>query len=408
MFYNIHEKRKHVIAHIRYKKENRHMSTPFSIALVPSVCTMEVFEFQDGDPTYQHTSSDGTIMPGGISIARLQQQFGGKEGEFTGPSGETYHISLTVWEGKDLEKTLLQMVFRVTPLFPADIDPELRRASFSQLSTPPSSSTTVADKGAASPSSPVIKSRPTSEGKRTGGFISCSDVHGDHRIKIRPSKTFDVGVTADVLLTLPEITVTDVHCPVCDAPIKFSEPLNKRLQEGMKWWGNEAKLQLIFEHPIDIAETRTVPENSPFVVHRYRRYTPSSVPARQKDPAIELSIVQKTHDHLITLTSDVGETTAHMLLALPEAKEMELTCPLCDEKLPVQEPFEQYIHILADDADGDTTLIAWSISHPREIIATKTPVPGSLIRAIQHTSSDDFIQKRYPGYPGFVVRKREG
>jgi len=96
-----------------------------------------------------------------------------------------------------------------------------------------------------------------------------------------------------------------------------------------------------------------------------------------------------------------------MLLALPEAKATELVCPLCDEKLPVPEAFEQYIRILADDAEGDTTPIEWLLSHPHEIAVTKTPVPGSLIRTIQHTSSDDFVQKRYAGYASFVVRKRK-
>ncbi len=119
------------------------MSTRFGLALVPSIYTMEVFDFQEGDPIYQQTLSDGTIIPGGISIARLQQQLGGIEGVHTGPSGETYHISLAVWEGKDPEKTLLQMVFRTTPLIPADIDPELRHASFPQHPTP----TTLANSG---------------------------------------------------------------------------------------------------------------------------------------------------------------------------------------------------------------------------------------------------------------------
>ncbi len=380
---------------------------PIHLALVPSIYTMEVFEFRDGDPTYQHINSGGTISPGGISVARLQQRLGGNEGEFTGPSDETYHISLAVWEGQDLEKTLLQMVFHMTPIFPADVDPELRGASFLQPSTKPSPPTAGEDKGVPSPSSIGISGRPASVGKRISDFISCSDVRGDHRIKIQPSKISDAGVIADVLLALPEIATTDVHCPVCNAKITFSEPLDKRIQQGIEWWGSEVKVQLIFEHPIAIEETRTVPENSPFVVHRYRRYTPSFVPARQKDPSIELSLVLKTHDHLITLISESGETTAQALFALPEAKEMELLCPLCDEKLPVPEPFEQYIRILADDASGDSTPIEWSISHPSEIVATKTPVPKALIHAIQHTNTDEFAQKRYPGYAGFVVRKRE-
>ena len=380
---------------------------PMHLALVPSIYTMEVFEFQDGDPTYQHTSSDGTISPGGISVAQLQRRLGGNEGEFTGPSGEMYHISLAAWEGQNLEKTLLQMRCRMTPIFPADIPLELRQASFSQLSTLPSSPTTVDNKEAPPPSSLSVSSRPASGSQLISDFISCSDVRRDHRITIQLSKTLDSGVSADVLLTLPELTTTDVHCPVCNTKITFSESLDKRIQQGIEWWGSEAKVQLIFEHPIGIEETQTVPENSPFIVQRYRRYTPSSVPTRQKDPYIELSIVLKTHNHLITLVSDAGETTAQVLLTLPEAKETELTCPLCDEKLPAPEPFEQYIRILADDASGDSTPIEWSISHPSEIVATKTPVPGTLIRAMQHTSSDDFVQKRYEGYPGFVVRKRE-
>ena len=383
------------------------MVARFDIAHVPSIYTMEVFEFQDGDPTFQHTSSDGTIMPGGISIARLQQRLGGNEGEFPGPSGDTYHISVAAWAGKDPEKTLLQMTFHATPLFPVDIAPELRHPSFPQLAAQPSSPTTTTDKGVSSPSSPIIRSRPTSGSTSLHDFISCSDVRREHRIKIQQSKTPETGIAVDALLNLPEMTTTEIHCPICDTPIKLSESLDKRLQRAIEWWGNEAKVQLIFEHPSTIEETRTVPENSPFVVHRYYRYTPSSVHAREKDPSIELSLVLKTHDHLITLISESGETTAHALLALPEAKETELVCPLCDERLPVPEPFEQYIRILADDAEGDSTFIEWSISHPREIGTTKTQRPESLIDAMQHSNTDDFAQKRYPGYAGFVVRKRE-
>lgn len=135
------------------------MSSRFGSALVPSIYTMEVFDFQEGDPTYQQTLSDGTIIPGGISIAQLQQRLGGDEGVYTGPSGETYHISTTVWEGKDPEKTLLRMVFRTTPLIPADIDPELRHASFPQHPTKPSSPTTSADKEDALPSPTIIQKR---------------------------------------------------------------------------------------------------------------------------------------------------------------------------------------------------------------------------------------------------------
>jgi len=71
-----------------------------------------------------------------------------------------YYISLAAWEGKDAEKTFLQMVFHTTPPFPADREPELRYASFSQMTAQPSSSTTTSDKG--SSSSPVIRSKPVS------------------------------------------------------------------------------------------------------------------------------------------------------------------------------------------------------------------------------------------------------
>ncbi len=179
------------------------------------------------------------------------------------------------------EKTLLQMVFHTTPLFPAHIDPELRQAPFSQASTQTSSPTAVTDKGSASPSSFRVKSSHAGS-KRTSNFISCSDVHGEHRVKIQLSKTPGSGVTADTLLALPEITATDVHCPVCNETIRFSESLDKRIQQGIEWWGSDAKIQLIFEHPIGVEETQTIPADSPFIVHRYRRYTPISVPDSPK------------------------------------------------------------------------------------------------------------------------------
>jgi hypothetical protein len=70
------------------------MHTRSYINLVPSIYTMEIFEFQDGDPTYQYTRPDGTVVPMGISVASLQQRFGGDEGDYTSPTGEIYHISL--------------------------------------------------------------------------------------------------------------------------------------------------------------------------------------------------------------------------------------------------------------------------------------------------------------------------
>ena len=94
------------------------------INLVPSLYEMEIFEFQDGDPTYQYTRPDGTVVPMGISVASLQQRLGGDEGDYTSPTGETYHISLALWEGNNHEKTLLHMTFHATPLLPADIAPE--------------------------------------------------------------------------------------------------------------------------------------------------------------------------------------------------------------------------------------------------------------------------------------------
>ncbi len=38
--------------------------------------------------------------------------------------------------------------------------------------------------------------------------------------------------------------------------LKLIEPLARHVQQGIEWWGNEARVLLIFEHPIDIEETR--------------------------------------------------------------------------------------------------------------------------------------------------------
>ncbi len=379
--------------------------------LVPSIYEMEVFEFQDGDPTYQHTRPDGVVVPMGTSLAKLQQRLGGDEGDFPGPAGETYHISLAPWEGKDYEKTLLQMTFHATPLFPADIAPELRPSPSSLPPTRPqrgtSSLSALPEGGTASSASSIPQSSPLPRASLSYNFISCSDVRREHRIKIQQSRNPEAGVTIEALLSLPETAMTEIHCPVCDAPIKISEPLAERLQQGIEWWGNESKVQMIFEHPVDIEETRTVLDDSPFVVHRYRRYTPISLPARQKDPGIELSIRQTTHNHLIVVTSESGETTAQTLLALPEAKQTQLSCPLCDEKLPVEEPFEKYIRILVDNAGDDTIHIQWSISHPSDRAETKVPSKEDVIYATRHASNDKFAQERYEGYVGFVVRKKQ-
>ena len=378
--------------------------------LVPSIYQMEVFEFQDGDPTYQRTRPDGVVVPMGISLAKLQQRLGGEEGNFPSPSGETYHISLAPWEGKDREKTFLQMTFHATPLFPIDMPPELRPSPSSLPPTRPQRETpspsTVPEVSDASSASSIPQRMSSSRASSSANFISCSDVRREHRIKVQQSRNPETGVTIEALLRLPETVMTEIHCPVCDAPIKLCESLAEHLQQGIEWWGNESKVQMIFEHPMDIEETRTESADSPFVVHRYRRYTPVSLPARQKDPDIELSIVQKIHNHLVVLTADSGETTAQALLALPEAKQTQLSCPLCDEKLPVEEPFEKYIRILADDAEDDTAHIQWSISHPSDSAETKVPSKEDAICATRHASDDEFVQKRYEGYAGFVVRKK--
>lgn len=377
------------------------------INLVPSIYTMEIFEFQDGDPTYQYTRPDGTVVPMGISLASLQQRFGGDEGDYTSPTGETYHISLDPWKGKDHEKTLLQMTFHATPLLPADVAPELRPSRLASLppqlqrGTPsPSTSPTT------SPASSIRQSSSAARVSSSSNFISCSDVRREHRLKIQQSRNPEAGVIAEALLNLPEAAMTEMHCPVCDAPIRLSEPLARHLQRGIEWWGNESKVQLIFEHPIHIEETRAAAEDSIFVVHRYRRYTPVSLPTRPKDSDIELSIVQKTHDHLVMITSESGETTAQTLLALPEAHQTELLCPLCDEKLPVKEPFEKYIRILADDAGDNSVHIQWSISHPSDRAETKVPSKEDAIGATRHLDDNDVAQKRYEDYVGFVVRKK--
>lgn len=380
------------------------------INLVPSLYEMEIFEFQDGDPTYQYTRPDGTVVPMGISVASLQQRLGGDEGDYTSPTGETYHISLALWEGNDHEKTLLHMTFHATPLLPADIAPELRPSRLSppspqpQRGTPsPSTSPTAS---AASLASSMRQSSPSARVSSSSNFISCSDVRREHRLKIQQSRNPEAGVTAEALLNLPEATMTEMHCPVCDAPIKLIEPLARHVQQGIEWWGNEARVLLIFEHPIDIEETRAESEDSLFVVHRYRRYTPVSLPTRPKDPDIDLSIVQKTHDHLVMVASEAGETTAQRLLALPEAHQTELLCPLCDEKLPVEEPFEKYIRMLADDAGDDSVHIQWSISHPSDRAETKVPSKENAIYATRHLDDDDFVQKQHEGYASFVVRKK--
>ncbi len=375
--------------------------------LVPSIYHMEIFEFQDGDPTYQHTRPDGSVGPMGTSLAHLQQRLGGEEGDYRGLSGEIYHISLAPWKGKDPEKTFLHMGFHATPLFPASIAPELRPSPFPpppQRETPSS----APSRESVTPSAlSISQSSPFPRTSSASDFIFCSDVRREHRIKIEKSKDPEGGVTIEALLNLPEAAMTEIRCPVCDASIKLIETLAKRLEQCAEWWGNESKVQLIFGHPVDIEETRTEAGDPLFVVHRYRRYTPVSLPSRQKDPDVELSIQQTTHNHFVTLTADSGETTAQTLLALPEAKQMQLSCPLCDEELPVKEPFEKYIRILVDDAGDDTTHIQWSISHPSDRAETKVPSNEDAIQATRHASDDQFAQELYEGYVGFVVTKKE-
>lgn len=351
----------------------------------PGKHTLEIYEYQAGDPRY-----DFELPPGAIvmkpSVASFRRQIGGEEGLIVGPGGDRYFISLKPWANVDQEKTLLRMEFHFAPEFTP-----LTRQQLLEMPPPP----------APDPSYTPPPHRHTANFPGQPIYTMCSDMRYDHKLTLRPGQAGKTTTTADDLANLPEASkVVPVICPVCDTVVRMTEPLASLVQELREVLGEPNPLmEYIITHPADIAETKVPPENSPLVVERYWRYEAISVSPPARRPAhLKVQVLSKNHLITLELGADgiAGSFPAGQLLELPEAAQTELECPLCAEKLLFHTPFQGFIDEMGKEQGGPDRLLTWSISHPSDQPETKSAGPASLITARRHAPVTDENQPKVP------------
>lgn len=354
---------------------------------------LEIYDYQDGDPRYER--SETVLPPGAIaykpSVASFRRQIGGEEGLIAGGNGEKYFISLKPWADADQEKTLLRMEFGFYPHF----EPLTRQQI---LEMPPPAPT------------PAYTLPPHAHTFNFPGmpiYTMCSDVRYDHKLTLRPGLPGVTTTTAADLMSLPDGSkVGPVFCPVCDTPVRMTQPLTDYIQELREVLGEPNPLmEWSITHPASTPETRTPPRDNPLVVVRYWRYEPVEVPTTAKRHA-HLKIEVHSKNHLITLEPGVagiaGSVPAERLLELPEARQKELICPLCDEKLSFHYPLGDSIKQIAEEQGGPEKPIIWSVSHPADQPETKQADPASFISVRRHSFTGN---ASFPDVPdGMAIR----
>jgi hypothetical protein len=365
---------------------------PFDFENVPGKYHLEIYEYQADDPRYEFALPPGAIVyrP---TVASFRRQIGGEEGLIIGPSGDKYFISLKPWAGKNQEKTLLRMEFGFTP----DFKPLTRQQLLDLPPTP-----------APNPSYIPQPHRHTANFPGRPIYTMCSDWRYDHKLTLRPGLPGVTTTTANDLMSLPEAAkVGPVICPVCDTPVRMTEPLGAYVQELREVLGEPNPLmEWSLTHPANIPETKTPPPaNSPLVVVHYWRYEPVEIlPSAQRPAHLKIEVHSKNHFITLELGAEgiAGSFPAGRLLELPEASQKELACSLCDEKLPFHTPFEGFIQKMAAEQGGPERFLIWSVSHPSHQPETKGGDPTSLISARRHSSES---KENLPGViEGVAIR----
>lgn len=341
---------------------------------------LEIYAYQDGDPRYETP-----LPPGAIAykpnVASFRQQIGGEEGLISGSNGEKYYISLKPWAGADQQKTLLRMEFGFYPHFV----PLTRQQLLETAPLPAPVPVSIPEYTL--PPHPHTFNFP-------GMPIStmCSDVRYDHKLTLRPGLPGVTATTANDLTSLPDAAkVGPVLCPVCETPVRMTRPLTEYVQELREVLGEPNPLmEWSITHPASTPETKPPSADNPLVVVRYWRYEPIEVSPPPQHPS-HLKVEVHSKSHLITLEVGAdgfpGSIAAEQLLELPEAKQKELVCPLCDEKLPFHNPFESFIQKMAAEQGNPEKLLIWSVSHPADQPETKKEDPSALISARRHPST---------------------
>ncbi len=82
-----------------------------AIQRLPGIAYVEVSLFADGDPDYAINSPDGTILPGGETLAEWRAKYGGDIGEVTHyHTGQVFRIDLSPYAHLDPHRTRVRVV----------------------------------------------------------------------------------------------------------------------------------------------------------------------------------------------------------------------------------------------------------------------------------------------------------
>ena len=178
--------------------------------IIPGTHTMEVVDFQAGDPRFEVMRSDGVITTLGVSVAQLRERFGGDECTITGPDGEQYQLSLAPWSATNPDTTYLRMSYRFTPYQPVRIDPSLQPARPDPKSVPaPVSAPSTQTTKTTAYNSLTVTPGDRAVRPRMMRFDVFGDVRHDHRLTIYPSDE-QAGIPVAELLAMPEVKAKEI------------------------------------------------------------------------------------------------------------------------------------------------------------------------------------------------------
>lgn len=244
---------------------------------IPGKHTLEIVAFQEGDPAYQIALPHGGTAPGGVSVATLRERFDDQTGTVRGPEGDTYEISLTPWANQDAQKTLLQMTYRFTPLYPVKADPALRPSPF--LAPTPS-----AQEASPAPTpAPHLQAHPSSTSFRPRSFFMGRHFTSGHSVKITPT-TDESGITVQDLLARPEISQNEIACPLCGTKIPVHANIEEYVKQALQHSPVEiSRVYVNIAHPSNTPESQAPPAGYPFHIDRIWRYDPISEPPAPPD-----------------------------------------------------------------------------------------------------------------------------
>ncbi len=229
-----------------------------------------------------------------------------------------------------------------------------------------------------------------------------------HSVKITPT-TNESGLTVQDLLARPEISQDEIACPLCGTKIPVHANIEEYIKQALQHSPVEiSRVYVNIAHPSNTPESQTPPADYPFHIDRIWRYDPISEPSTTPDEETELSMGVKSHDHIITIKPATRGTSAALLLSIPQTQQQEITCPFCDIPLHTAKPLAESIRAFAQQAGSEQAFIAWSVAHPDDIPATKTPPADIPLSAVTYNRTTDNLleQGLTEGNPTFVLKPK--